>query len=230
MLSAEMTRKYGERGLSEDTIQFKAKGTAGQSFGAFLNSGITFEIEGDANDYFGKGLCGGKLILYPPKKSQFDAHNTVIVGNVSFYGATGGEAYIYGIAGERFCVRNSGAKVVVSGVGDHGCEYMTGGVAVILGEIGKNFGAGMSGGIAYIYDKTDTLSSRINPEMVELERMGDEESMEIKGMIERYIKYTGSKEAEKILENWEANRAKFIKVMPTDYKRVLEEIKEVEEV
>jgi len=230
MLSAEMTRKYGERGLPEDTIRFKAKGTAGQSFGAFLNSGITFEIEGDANDYFGKGLCGGKLILYPPKKSKFDAHNTVIVGNVSFYGATSGEAYIYGIAGERFCVRNSGAKVVVSGVGDHGCEYMTGGVAVILGEIGKNFGAGMSGGIAYIYDKTDTLSSRINPEMVELERMGDEESMEIKGMIERYIKYTGSKEAEKILENWEANRAKFIKVMPTDYKRVLEEIKEVEEV
>ncbi len=171
-----------------------------------------------------------KTYPLPSKKSQFDAHNTVIVGNVSFYGATGGEAYIYGVAGERFCVRNSGAKVVVSGVGDHGCEYMTGGVAVILGEIGKNFGAGMSGGIAYIYDRADNLSSRINPEMVELEQMSDEESREIRGMIERYIKYTGSKEAEKILENWEANRAKFIKVMPTDYKRVLEEIKEVEEV
>ncbi len=226
MLSAEMTRKYGDKGLPEDTIYIKALGTAGQSFGAFVNSGITFEIEGDANDYFGKGLCGGKLILYPPAGSSFEANSTVIVGNVSFYGATSGEAYIYGIAGERFCVRNSGANVVVAGVGDHGCEYMTGGRAVILGEIGKNFAAGMSGGIAYVYDKNDTLSGRINTEMVDLETIEDEDEIEVKSMIENYIKYTGSKEANEILENWEQNRAKFIKVMPRDYKRVLAEQKE----
>jgi glutamate synthase domain-containing protein 3 len=228
MLSAEMTRKYGDKGLPEDTIYIKAVGTAGQSFGAFVNSGITFEVEGDANDYFGKGLCGGKLILYPPAGSTFDAHNTVIVGNVSFYGATSGEAYIYGIAGERFCVRNSGANVVVAGVGDHGCEYMTGGRAVILGEIGKNFAAGMSGGIAYVYDKDSTLSGRINTEMVDLDTIEDEDEAEVKSMIENYIKYTGSKEASEILDSWSSSKSKFIKVMPKDYKRVLAEQKEAE--
>ncbi len=230
MLSAQMTRVHGESGLDDDTIYIKAKGTAGQSFGAFVNSGITFEIEGDANDYFGKGLCGGKLILYPPKNSSFDAHNTVILGNVSFYGATSGEAYIYGVAGERFCVRNSGVNVVVSAVGDHGCEYMTGGKAIILGEIGKNFGAGMSGGIAYIYDKDNKLSSRINMGMVELESIEDKkEEEEVKSMIERYIKYTSSKEAKDIIENWKESKDKFIKVMPIDYKRALREL-EAEEV
>jgi len=227
MLSAEMTRKYGDEGLPEDTIYIKAKGTAGQSFSAFVNSGITFEVEGDANDYFGKGLCGGKLILYPPKEASFEPSQTVIVGNVAFYGATSGEAYIYGIAGERFCVRNSGAKVVVSGVGDHGCEYMTGGRAVILGEIGKNFAAGMSGGIAYVYDKDNNLSCRINTEMVDLEEIENDDETEVKSMIEKYIKYTGSKEADEILQNWKENRAKFIKVMPRDYKRVLQEQKEL---
>jgi len=223
MLSAEMTRKYGEEGLPDDTIYIKANGTGGQSFGAFVNSGITFEIEGDANDYFGKGLCGGKLILYPPVNSTFEANETVILGNVAFYGATSGEAYIYGLAGERFCVRNSGANVVVGAVGDHGCEYMTGGRVVVLGEIGKNFGAGMSGGIAYIYDKDDNLSQRINGGMVDLDKIetiADED--EVRGMIENYVKYTGSKEGDEILENWESSKSKFIKVMPRDYKRVLQ--------
>ncbi len=223
MLSAEMTRKHGENGLPEDTIHIKANGTGGQSFGAFVNSGITFELEGDANDYFGKGLCGGKLILYPPSKATFDANETVILGNVAFYGATSGEAYIYGLAGERFCVRNSGAKVVVGAVGDHGCEYMTGGRVVILGEIGKNFAAGMSGGIAYIYDKNNTLAQRINKEMVDLDPVESEaDNQELRSMIENYVKYTGSKEADAILEQWEEERSKFIKVMPKDYKRVLE--------
>ena len=222
MLSSVMTKKYGEDGLAEDTIYFKADGSCGQSFGAFVNSGITFEIEGDANDYFGKGLCGGKLILYPPKNSTYDANRTTILGNVAFYGATSGEAYIYGQAGERFCVRNSGAKVVVDSVGDHGCEYMTGGRAVILGDIGKNFGAGMSGGIAYIYDEKDRLKQRINSGMVDLDTIESaEDEVEVKAMIENYIKYTSSKEALDILADWETNKAKFIKVMPRDYKRVL---------
>jgi glutamate synthase domain-containing protein 2/glutamate synthase domain-containing protein 1/glutamate synthase domain-containing protein 3 len=230
MLSAEMTRKHGEDGLPEDTIYIKADGTGGQSFGAFVNSGITFELEGDANDYFGKGLCGGKLILYPPTNSTFEANETVILGNVAFYGATSGEAYIYGLAGERFCVRNSGVKVVVGAVGDHGCEYMTGGRVVILEDIGKNFAAGMSGGIAYIYDKEDKLSHRINTEMVDLDRIETEaDSNEVKKMIENYVKYTGSKEADAILNDWENAKEKFIKVMPRDYKRVLQSKEAVEE-
>ncbi len=223
MLSAEMTRKHGEDGLLEDTIYVKANGTGGQSFGAFVNSGITFELEGDANDYFGKGLCGGKLILYPPVNSTFNANETVILGNVAFYGATSGEAYIYGFAGERFCVRNSGVHVVVGAVGDHGCEYMTGGRVVILGEIGKNFAAGMSGGIAYVYDKDDEFSQRINRGMVDLDRIETEvDSNEVRTMIENYVKYTGSKEADAILNDWENSKEKFIKVMPRDYKRVLQ--------
>jgi len=222
MLSAEMTRKYGENGLSDDTIYFKATGSAGQSFAAFVNNGITFEVEGDANDYFGKGLSGGKLILYPPKNATYEPNENVILGNVSFYGATSGEAYIYGLAGERFCVRNSGVKVVVGAIGDHGCEYMTGGRVVVLGEIGKNFAAGMSGGIAYIYDKFSNLKQRINTGMVDLETLIDQkESNEVKTMIENYVKYTGSKEAEELLGNWAVERLKFIRVMPVDYKRVL---------
>jgi glutamate synthase domain-containing protein 2/glutamate synthase domain-containing protein 1/glutamate synthase domain-containing protein 3 len=222
MLSAELTRKYGEDGLADDTIHFKATGSGGQSFGAFVNNGITFEIEGDANDYLGKGLCGGKLILYPPKDITYEANTNVILGNVAFYGATSGEAYIYGMAGERFCVRNSGAKVVVSGVGDHGCEYMTGGRVVILGEIGKNFAAGMSGGIAYIYDKDNNLSQRINPQSVDLDKIEtQDDEMEVKEMIENYVKYTASKEAKEILDDWQNAKTRFIKVMPVDYKRVL---------
>ncbi len=226
MLSAEMTRKYGEKGLSDDTIYFKAKGSGGQSFAAFVNSGITFEIEGDANDYFGKGLCGGKLILYPPANATYEANENVILGNVSFYGATSGESYIYGLAGERFCVRNSGAKVIVGAIGDHGCEYMTGGRVVILGEIGKNFAAGMSGGIAYIYDEHNNLAKRINKGMVDLDKIETvEDENEVKSMIENYVKYTSSKEASEILDNWGTNKDKFIKVMPIDYKRVLADLK-----
>ena len=222
MLSAEMTRKHGEDGLPDDTIYIKANGTGGQSFGAFVNSGITLEIEGDANDYMGKGLCGGKIILYPPANSTFEANDTVILGNVAFYGATSGESYIYGLAGERFCVRNSGASVVVGAIGDHGCEYMTGGRVVVLGEIGKNFGAGMSGGIAYIYDAHDNLSQRVNTGMVDLDSVETEQdSDELRAMIENYIRYTGSSEAEAILADWESSKRKFIKVMPRDYKRVL---------
>lgn len=222
MLSAEMTRKYGEDGLSDDTIYFKADGSCGQSFGAFVNSGITFEVEGDANDYFGKGLCGGKLILYAPKNATYIANKTTILGNVAFYGATSGESYIYGQAGERFCVRNSGAKVVVGSIGDHGCEYMTGGRVVILGDIGKNFGAGMSGGIAYIYNENETAAQRINKGMVDLDKIETrEDEIEVKSMIENYIKYTDSKEAREILADWKNNKDKFIKVMPKDYKRVL---------
>jgi glutamate synthase domain-containing protein 2/glutamate synthase domain-containing protein 3 len=224
MLSAEVTRKYGEDGLSDDTIYFKATGSGGQSFGAFVNSGITFEVEGDANDYFGKGLCGGKLILYPPANATYEANDNVILGNVSFYGATSGEAYIYGLAGERFCVRNSGAKVVVGAIGDHGCEYMTGGRVVILGEIGKNFGAGMSGGIAYIYDKDKNLAQRINKESVDLDKVESaEDEAELKSMIEKYVKYTNSKEAKEILNRWSESKDDFIKIMPIDYKRVLKE-------
>ncbi len=222
MLSAEVSRRYGEDGLDEDTIYFKTKGSCGQSFNAFGTKGVTFEIEGDANDYFGKGLSGGKLILYPPKNSTFEANRNVVLGNVAFYGATSGEAYIYGLAGERFCVRNSGAKVVVATIGDHGCEYMTGGRVVVLGEIGKNFAAGMSGGIAYILDQNDNLKHRINPEMVDLESFTEEEeSNEVKAMVENYVKYTNSEGGAKILEDWENLKSKFIKVMPKDYKRVL---------
>jgi len=224
MLSAELTRKYGEEGLADDTIYFKATGSGGQSFGAFVNSGITFEVEGDANDYFGKGLCGGKLILYPPHNATYEANENVILGNVSFYGATSGESYIYGLAGERFCVRNSGAKVVVGAIGDHGCEYMTGGRVVILGEIGKNFAAGMSGGIAYIYDEHQKLARRVNRGLVDLDAIETaEDEAEVKGMIENYVRYTGSKEAEELLANWDVSKKAFIKVMPVDYKRVLRE-------
>ncbi len=230
MLSAEVTRKYGEAGLTDDTIHFKAKGSGGQSFGAFVTSGITFEVEGDANDYFGKGLCGGKLILYPPHNATYEANENVILGNVSFYGATSGESYIYGLSGERFGVRNSGAKVVVGAIGDHGCEYMTGGRVVILGEIGKNFAAGMSGGIAYIYDKDNSLSKRVNRGSVDLDRVETlEDENELKTMIEDYIKYTSSKEAVELLNNWDSSKKSFIKVMPVDYKRVLKESAEKKE-
>jgi len=222
MLSAEMTRTHGESGLPDDTLYIKAKGTAGQSFAAFVNSGITFEVEGDANDYFGKGLCGGKLILMPPKEITYDPFSSIILGNVAFYGATSGEAYIYGGAGERFSVRNSGVHVVVGSIGDHGCEYMTGGRIVVLDGIGKNFAAGMSGGIAYIYDPDNIYHRRINHEMVDLDKVEEHED-ELKEMIENYIKYTNSKEAKAIMLDWEHNKKSFIKVMPRDYKRVLNE-------
>lgn len=229
ILSAEVSRRYGEDALPEDTIYIKVNGSAGQSFAAFAAKGVTFELEGESNDYFCKGLSGAKAILYPPKKSTFVAEDHVVVGNVAFYGATGGEAYIRGIAGERFCVRNSGAKVVVESCGDHGCEYMTGGKAVILGPIGKNFAAGMSGGIAYILQGEGFVEERINMGMIDLEKLEDpEEIAEIKGMIQRHREYTESPVAKKVLENWEESVRKFIKIMPRDYKRALAELAEEE--
>jgi len=224
MLSAEISRTYGEEGLPDDTIHIKAKGTAGQSFMAFGAKGLTFELEGEANDYFGKGLSGGKAILYPHRASTFKANENVIVGNVAFYGATSGEAYIQGIGGERFCVRNSGANVVVEAVGDHGCEYMTGGRVVILGPVGKNFAAGMSGGIAYVLDVDGRSRPRINTEMVALEPLSDAtEIAGVKQMVGRHLEYTASPRAKEILDDWDAMTPRFIKVMPLDYKRVLAE-------
>lgn len=222
MLSYEISKKYKGQGLPDGTIHYKFTGSAGQSFGAFGAKGIKFELEGEANDYFGKGLSGGQLILYPPKTSKFIPEENIIVGNVAFYGATSGEAYIRGLAGERFCVRNSGVKAVAEGVGDHGCEYMTGGIAVILGETGRNFAAGMSGGIAYVLDEKDTFKPKINMGMVILDRMENEDFETLKRLIKNHFKYTGSQVAEKILKEWETISRKFLKVMPIDYKAVLE--------
>ena len=181
--------------------------------------------EGDANDYVGKGLSGGKLIIYPPKNSKFKAEENILLGNVALYGATSGEAYFRGIAAERFCVRNSGASVVVEGIGDHGCEYMTGGKAVILGATGRNFGAGMSGGIAYIYDKDKDFDKNCNKETFEIESLLEEDLKDLKELITNHFNYTGSIVAEKIIESWDIEVERFIKVMPTDYKRVLNEMK-----
>ncbi|EGL83965.1 ferredoxin-dependent glutamate synthase [Caldalkalibacillus thermarum TA2.A1] len=230
MLGHEVTKRYGAEGLPEDTIRLHFTGSAGQSFGAFLPKGITLTLEGDANDYFGKGLSGGKLIAYPSPKATFKPEENIIIGNVAFYGATGGEAYIRGVAGERFCVRNSGARVVVEGVGDHGCEYMTGGRVVILGPTGKNFAAGMSGGIAYVLDENNTFKARCNTELIEFETLQDpEEIKEVKTMIEKHVYYTGSEHAKKILKQWDLVVSNFVKVIPKDYKRMIETIARVEQ-
>jgi len=221
MLSYEISKKYKGEGLPEGTIHYKFNGSAGQSFGAFGAPGIKFELEGEANDYFGKGLSGGHLVLYPAKTAKFNPSENIIVGNVAFYGATAGEAYIRGQAGERFCVRNSGAKAVVEGVGDHGCEYMTGGIAVILGETGRNFAAGMSGGIAYIWDPAKNFPGRCNMEMVNFDPLEQEDIDLLRNMIKNHYKFTGSDVAETILKNFDAEVKNFVKVMPTDYKAVL---------
>ena len=225
MLSNEVAKVWEENNLPEDTIDINFKGSAGQSFAAWLVKGITFRLEGDANDYVGKGLSGGKLIIYPPKNSKFKAEENILLGNVALYGATSGEAYFRGIAAERFCVRNSGASVVVEGIGDHGCEYMTGGKAVILGPTGRNFGAGMSGGIAYIYDKDKDFDKNCNKETFEIESLLEEDLKDLKELITNHFNYTGSVVAEKIIESWDIEVERFIKVMPTDYKRVLNEMK-----
>ncbi len=223
MLGSEVTRRYGPDGLPPDTIRLHFKGSAGQSFGAFVPRGITLTLEGDANDYVGKGLSGGKIIIYPPEGSTFRAMDSVIIGNVAFYGATSGEAYIRGLAGERFCVRNSGLHAVVLSVGDHGCEYMTGGRVVVLGPTGKNFAAGMSGGIAYVYDEDGSFPKRCNKEMVQLFPLDDEEDVaEVRGLLRRFHVCTGSDRPLRMLENWEEHRVKFVKVYPNDYRRVLE--------
>jgi len=224
---SDLTKKWGAKGLPEDTIQIKFKGSAGQSLGAFMPKGMTFTLEGDANDYVGKGLSGGKLIIFPPKDSPFKAEENIIVGNVALYGATGGEVYISGMAGERFGVRNSGVNAVVESVGDHGCEYMTGGRVVILGPTGRNFGAGMSGGIGYILDEKGDAATRINPQMVGIEKLDDpEEINEVRQMITRHANLTGSAKAKAVLEKWDALVPKFVKVLPKDYKRMLACIKQ----
>jgi glutamate synthase (NADPH/NADH) large chain len=225
MLSHEVAKATHGKLLPDGTIHIKLTGSAGQSLGAWLAKGITLEVEGDCNDYVGKGLSGGRIIVYPPKSSSFKPEENVLIGNVVMYGATSGESYFNGIAAERFCVRNSGASAVVEGVGDHGCEYMTGGRVVILGKTGRNFGAGMSGGIAYVWNKDGDFERMCNTETFELESVEAEDDInELRTLIENHQKYTGSKVAERILDNWKAERGHFVKVMPTDYKRVLEEM------
>jgi glutamate synthase (ferredoxin) len=219
---SEITRKWGAAGLPDDTVRIHFKGSAGQSFGAFLPRGMTFFLEGDANDYVGKGLSGGRLVIFPPSGSTFVPEENIIVGNVALYGATSGEAYVRGMAGERFCVRNSGVNAVVEAVGDHGCEYMTGGRVVVLGPAGRNFGAGMSGGIAYVLDARGDFAGRVNPQMVAVERLDDEGEIEaIRAMVERHLEYTGSECARRVLTEWQRSVRQFVKVMPKDYRRVL---------
>ncbi len=226
MLSGEIARQFGAPGLPDDSINISFKGSAGQSLGAFLAPGITIRVEGDANDYLGKGMSGGRIILVPPEDTGFIPSENVIVGNTILYGATGGEAYINGIAGERFAIRNSGALVVVEGVGDHGCEYMTGGVVVVIGPTGNNFAAGMSGGIAYVFDETQLFDTRCNLDMVDVESVWTEEDkLQLRTLLKEHLHYTGSKRVEMILENWEELLPLFVKVMPIDYRMVLERMR-----
>ena len=228
-LSHEIAKRWGEEGLPEDTIHIKLDGSAGQSFGAFLAHGVTLELEGDANDYVGKGLSGGRMMIYPPHGSAFAPEENIIVGNVCLYGATRGEAFFRGRAAERFCVRNSGARAVVEGVGDHACEYMTGGRAVILGETGRNFAAGMSGGIAYVWDRGGDFLEKVNLGLVELEKLDQPGDIaEVQEMVHNHQHFTGSTVAAYVLEHWDEIVDQFVKVMPIDYKRVLQEQKEKE--
>jgi glutamate synthase (ferredoxin) len=228
ILGSEVTRRFGPEGLPEDTIQFHFQGSAGQSFGAFAPKGVTLELEGDANDYFGKGLSGGKVILYPPDGSTFAPEENIIVGNVAFYGATNGEAYIRGMAGERFGVRNSGVRAVVEGVGDHGCEYMTGGRVVVIGATGRNFAAGMSGGVAYVFDEDGQFKNRCNLETVTLEHLAEGDLQEVEDLLKRHAVYTHSERAWQLLALWEETAAKFVKVLPKDYQRMVDAIRRAE--
>jgi glutamate synthase domain-containing protein 2/glutamate synthase domain-containing protein 1/glutamate synthase domain-containing protein 3 len=226
MLSSEISKRYGSKGLPHDTIRIKFIGEAGQSFGAFLAPGVTFELEGDANDYVGKGLSGGKIIIYPPKDAAYRPHNNIITGNVNLFGAVSGEMYVHGMAGERFAVRNSGAVAVVEGVGDHGCEYMTGGRVVVLGKTGVNFAAGMSGGIAYVLDENQLFDTRCNLEMVDLEPVVEEEDKKaLRALVESHVRHTGSPYARQILGDWSEMLPRFVKVIPIDYKSALERIR-----
>jgi glutamate synthase (ferredoxin) len=224
ILSNEISKLYGAKGLPKDTLELNFKGAAGQSFGAFGTHGLSLIVDGNTNDYFGKGLSGAKIIVKVPKEADFKSEENIITGNVALYGATAGEAYINGIAGERFCVRNSGAQAVVEGVGDHGCEYMTGGTAIILGDIGRNFAAGMSGGTAYIYKTKNFDKRNFNTEMIEFENPSDQDLDLVKTLIENHFTYTSSKVAEKILNDWKKESSNFIKIMPTEYKLALEKM------
>jgi glutamate synthase domain-containing protein 2/glutamate synthase domain-containing protein 1/glutamate synthase domain-containing protein 3 len=219
ILGSEVSLKYGEEGLPDDTIHLRLKGSAGQSLGAFCTRGMTFDVEGDTNDYCGKGLCGARIVVRVPEGSSFDPAENIIAGNVVLYGATSGEAYFQGVAGERFCVRNSGASTVVEGVGDHGCEYMTGGRAVILGRAGRNFGAGMSGGIAYVLDEDGDFATRVNLETIDLDPLDAEDLEFLQRMVRNHFKYTRSQKADSILRKWDTYAPKFVKVFPKDYKR-----------
>ena len=221
ILGYEVSKRYGADGLPEDTIRIHFNGSAGQSFGAFVPRGITLTLEGDANDYVGKGLSGGKLAVYPPRPASFVPEENILIGNVALYGATAGEAYFRGVAGERFCVRNSGAHAVVEGVGDHGCEYMTGGRVVVIGPTGRNFAAGMSGGIAFVLDAKGDFKRRCNLEMVELESLDADDVEQVRELLRRHVRYTSSTLAQKLLDRWKSTQLKFVKVMPKDYKRVL---------
>jgi glutamate synthase (NADPH) large chain len=252
MLSGEIAKRYGHTGLPEDTIVIRFTGTAGQSFGAFLSRGVSLELFGDANDYVGKGLSGGRIVVRQPKGVSREPTENIIVGNTVLYGAIAGEAYFEGVAGERFAVRNSGAVAVVEGTGDHGCEYMTGGVVVVLGKTGRNFAAGMSGGIAYVYDPDGAFEDLCNPSMVTLEKIGpttggeDEEmprrrsvsasdagmgdplrfdAERLRILVERHLLHTQSARAHALLDNWDAVLGKFVKIVPMDYRRALTELR-----
>jgi glutamate synthase domain-containing protein 3 len=226
MLSYQISKKFGEEGLSPDTIQFNFKGSAGQSFGAFLAPGVTFRLAGDANDYLGKGLSGGKIIVYPPKESTIIPEKNILIGNTVLYGAISGKSFSRGIAGERFAVRNSGAHAVVEGVGDHGCEYMTGGIVVVLGSTGRNFAAGMSGGLAYVLDRVGEFEIHCNKNIVDLLPVEEDEDInQLKSLVEEHFLYTQSSVAKIVLDEWEETLPKFIKVYPRDYRRIIEERK-----
>jgi glutamate synthase domain-containing protein 3 len=225
MLSHEIAKRYGHEGLPDDTIHVRLAGSAGQSFGAFLAKGVALDLVGDTNDYCGKGLSGGRISVQPSPKFRGEPSQNIITGNVVLYGAIAGEAYFRGVAGERFAVRNSGAQAVVEGVGDHGCEYMTGGTVVVLGETGRNFAAGMSGGYAYVLDVDGEFEKRCNLSMVDLEPLAEtEDEARLKRLIENHAKYTGSKRAAEILAGWAQARAKFVKVFPKEYRRALKEL------
>ena len=229
IFGSEITKKYSTD-LEEDTFIVKCTGAGGQSFGAFIPKGLTLELIGDSNDYFGKGLSGGKLIVYPPTGVKFKQDENIIIGNVALYGATSGKAFINGVAGERFCVRNSGASAVVEGVGDHGCEYMTGGRVVVLGKTGKNFAAGMSGGIAYVLDEDNDLYTRINKEMVFSEEVSNKyDVLELKNMIKEHVALTNSEKGKQVLEHFSEYLPKFKKILPYDYNRMLMAIVQMEE-
>jgi glutamate synthase domain-containing protein 3 len=221
MLSAEISRRHGAAGLPPETVKLKFSGSAGQSFGAFMAPGIAVTLEGDANDYFGKGISGGRIVVFPPRTATFAPEDNIIVGNVSLYGATGGEVFCRGQAGERFAVRNSGVTAVIEGVGDHGCEYMTKGMVVVLGKTGRNFAAGMSGGVAYVYDADGDFAGHCNMSMVELDPMEEQDFATLKDLIHRHYEYTESTVAWRILSGWKDTARHFVKVMPVEYRKIL---------
>jgi glutamate synthase domain-containing protein 3 len=230
ILSNRIIKKYGEKGLPDDTLQIVLQGSAGQSFGAFLAPGVTLKLVGDSNDYLGKGLSGGRIIVKTPEGSPFMSHENIIVGNTVLYGATSGRVFINGMAGERFCVRNSGATAVVEGLGDHGCEYMTGGLVVVLGKTGCNFAAGMSGGLAYVLDEVQLFDTMCNLDMVELENVWKEEDKNLLyDLIQQHLKWTGSTRAQHILDAWSDMVGRFVKVVPIDYRKALEKMRAAEQ-